>query len=432
MNPPQDDQDDDDWVFDTIKPVSRQRTLRGRPPVHSYVSNDSIDDDDDFASAMEQLDLSAAPLGNDSPAGPEDVPTTVCTPKYRDTTSPTQRRRSSVLTSRRVSASTPTARRVSRQDSVARVTARRVLGETKQPLGLDMSFGNGTSTVRQFRRVSSANHEKGNRKSVHAEQSTHFSDNQSDTENRHPRAAALSPPSSSAPSISIANTSSSSSNRHPQTTKEAVLGRRAWTKCLDPALQECHASTAPGSKQAALARVADALAALDETDPEGELLLLKAVLERVQADPKLSAQLLPARVAAEQLASLRAAGGLQIAKAGRPVTPPPSPQKASHARSQSTIAQQSPSTADNASKLVLAPQNPHLQSLKRQREQREQQREREKLQLEEKMPGSRGGYGCGYDKDGGGLQHVAALSEALYTGWCEGLRARWAGAGSAA
>lgn len=431
MNPPLDDQDDDDdWVFDTIKPVNqRQRTLRGRPPVHSYVSNGSIDDDE-FASAMEQLDLDAAPLGNDSPVGPEDVPTTVCTPKYRDAGSPTQRRRSSVLTSRRVSASTPTARRVSRQGSVARVTARRVLGESKQPLGPDMSFGNGTSTVRQFRRVSSANHEKGSRKSVHGEQPTHIADDHSDAENRHPRGAPVPPPSSSVPSSSLANTTSSSSSSHPPATKEAILGRRAWTKCLDPALQECHASTAPGSKQAALARVADALAALDATDPEGELLLLKAVLERVQADPKLSAQLLPARVAAEQLASLRAAGGLHNARAGRPVTPPPSPQKAGHARSQSAITQQSPTAADGASKLVLAPQNPHLQSLKRQRE---QQRERERLQLEEKMPGSRGGYGRGHDADGGGgLQHVAALSEALYSGWCEGLRARWAGAGPGA
>ncbi|GAB7351098.1 hypothetical protein MBLNU459_g1564t1 [Dothideomycetes sp. NU459] len=395
------DPEADDWVFDTIKQAtfrqpSSKQTIKRRKL--SRIPSDE-GEGEETAAMLQRLDLNSAPLTS-SPVYSPDRSTTIRTPKpYIN--SPTQQRRPSALTARKISVSTPTARRVSRQASGSTPTARRVSGQAKQPLGLDMSFGNGTSTVRQFRRVSSANNQN----------------------------AARAPPPAAVPD-SIAEDShqggSDAENQAPlavpapvAVTKEAILGRRAYAKCIDAALQESYASTAPGPKQAAIAKVAEAWNVLDELDPEGELLLLKSIFERVQSDPKLAAQIMPARVAATQLASLRLPTSptkrqtiVQEKERDSLATPPSSPQK-----------------RDGTPKLVMAPQNPHLRSLRRQQSanalalERDKDRDREResksraatAALEEKMPG----------RVESGLEHVGLLADALYGRWSEGLRVRW-------
>jgi len=289
-----------------------------------------------------------------------------------------------------------------------------------------MSFGNGTSTVRQFRRVSSANNNSTQTPSrpspaTHPDSIAEDSNQStSDAENQAPVAVRAPVPVS----------------------KEAILGRRAYAKCIDTALQESYASTAPGPKQAALAKVAEAWSALDELDPEGELLLLKSIFERVQADPKLAAQIMPARVAATQLASLRLPTSpskrqstvVVVSERERDTlaTPPSSPVKRDGSSSPSKRdGSSSPTKRDGGTpKLVMAAQNPHLKSLRRQQsltalaaereaaEKRDRDRDSKRdlrIAMEEKMPG----------KMEAGLEHVGLLADALYGRWSEGLRVRW-------
>lgn len=123
--------------------------------------------------------------------------------------------------------------------------AKRRPSEQKQPLAPSMSFGNSGSTVRQFRRVSDKS-----------------------------------------PDISpIGSVADWDENLQPATstvTKEALLGRRAYTKVIDQAFQEMYAQTGNHSKREAISRVANAWNALDADDPEGEYHLLKLIVEKIQ------------------------------------------------------------------------------------------------------------------------------------------------------
>lgn len=115
----------------------------------------------------------------------------------------------------------------------------------RQPLGPDLSFGNSGSTTRQFRRVS---------------------DN--------------------SPAITPEGSFASRDENHSMwpdaTTKEAQLGRKAYTVVIDAAFQETHAQTSSQLKREALARVASAWAALDVLDPEGEYQLLRSMASKLQ------------------------------------------------------------------------------------------------------------------------------------------------------
>lgn len=383
------DEGDDEWVFDTIKPATvRQQQLAKHTIKRRKLSRiPSNDGTDNAAEMMQQMDLNAAPLGNitNSPStSPSKNSSTIRTPKPA---TDSQRRRVSALTTRKVSVSTPTARRVSRQVSGSTPTARRVSGQPKQPLGLDMSFGNGTSTVRQFKRVSSGHVQSSPPQQPSVEEVQVFD---SDVENQPPRQQQ---PKAAAP-----------------VTKEAVLGRRVYVKAIGPAFQEAYAATGDRTKREQMAKVAEAWSKFDELDPEGELLLLKGMMDRIQNDPKLAAQLLPQRVANAQLASLRMSSPQKKAMVSihehdmgsRDVTPQSSPTKS----------KASPEKRDGTPKLVLNPQNPHL---KKMRSKQHLQEEKEKSLLDEKMPG----------RSEQGMEHVSMLSDVLYGRWAEGLKARW-------
>lgn len=136
---------------------------------------------------------------------------------------------------------------VKRRSSVAVLPSsakRRVSGQ-KRPLAPSTSFGNSGSTMRQFRRVSD-----------------------------------MSPASSPFSSVSERD-----ENQQPGSgpdTKEALLGRSAYTKIIDPAFQEVYAQTGNQLKREAISRAAQAWDDLDVEDPEGEYLLLKLIAEKIQ------------------------------------------------------------------------------------------------------------------------------------------------------
>lgn len=420
------EEDEDEWVFDTIKPASAaamvpngfgtvaKHTIKRRK-LERIPSGDGSEVENATA-AMESMNLDAGPLGditNSLPQTPTKEISTIRTPKPRLSS----QRNVSAITARKISVSSPTARRVSRKVSGNTPTARRVSANVKpispkQPLGLDMSFGNTTSTVRQFKRVSSGNNKATSPTRSISPQDSVFD---SDAENKPP------PLTKTDPSPPV----------HP-TTKESLLGRRAYTKCLDPSFSEAIASTADKTKRDALAALAEAWAKLDEVDPEGELLLLRGVVDRIQADPKLASVLLPQRVASVQLASLRV-GSPAKTKSGiagnsirdsRDVTPASSPEKPGKA------ARANGGCGGSPGKLVLNPQNPHL---KKMRSNQGTERERSSTTsspsvaapppppmkvdpLDEKMPGRQAEPG---------MEHVGMLADVLYGRWTEGLRGRW-------
>jgi len=168
--------------------------------------------------------------------------------------------------------------------------------------------------------------------------------------------------------------------------KEAQLGRRAYNKAIDPSFQEVHAQTSSQKKREALSRLADAWSAFDAIDPDGEVQLLKLMLEKVQADPKL-----------RQLAAASAP-----TSPSKDQTPLCTPRKSSQAQ-----VQQGP-------KLVMAQNNPHLRS-HRQRRESMQVADREWNEKMHNLPG----------QVTPGMEHTKQLADVLYGRWADGLRNRW-------
>ncbi|MCJ1437224.1 hypothetical protein MMC27_006610 [Xylographa pallens] len=208
--------------------------------------------------------------------------------------------------------------------------AKRRSSGQKKPLGPDMSFGNSASTVRQFRRVSD------NSPDITPNQSFAIRD-----ENHSPM---------------------------PETiTKEALLGRRAYSKIIDQAFQEIHSQTGSQVKREAISKVAQAWNSLDMDDPEGEFHLLKLIFEKIQNDPKLSI----------------------LMQSSQPDTP------------------QKP-------KLVLAQNNPHLKSHRRRQSSILPSSEPVVEKLSQ-LPGQLVP----------GMEHTKQLADVLYGKWVGGLRNRW-------
>ncbi|WPH03855.1 Hypothetical protein R9X50_00673800 [Acrodontium crateriforme] len=392
--------EDDEWIFDTIKPQASMRlplpgdfTMKRRR-LERIPSGEGMDVDETMT-AMEDMSLDAGPL-NEMVNSPSRSMSTIRTPKPRQNSL----RRESAINARNVSISSPTARRVSRNLSGNVPTSRRTSAQQppppqqqqqRQPLGLDMSFGNGTSTVRQFKRASS-----GNKLHSPSQLSPQDSVFDSDEENRSPV--------------------HTNSKPEEPITKEGSMGRRCFAKCIDPAFQEAYADTGDQTKRNALAKFSEAWSTLDSVDPEGELILLKAIMDRIQADPKLASALLPQRVAAAQLASLRCSSKKTSSVTQSELgtynkTPHSSPKKS---RRTTTDLQSTPCSPSKPSpgKLVMNPQNPHLRRMK---SNQQLLAEREKSILEEKMPG----------RVEAGKEHVGMLADVLYGRWTEGLRTRW-------
>lgn len=137
-----------------------------------------------------------------------------------------------------------------RSPSVRRANTKRRSSGVKQPLGLDLSYGNSPSTVRQFRRVSDrASNDAGQVKPPPG-----FDENTS------PKPLATEPSS-----------------------KEAQLGRRAYSRAVGMSCQEVLATTGDGEKREAIARLAEAWSDLEMVDPEGLYHIIRTMNERLQA-----------------------------------------------------------------------------------------------------------------------------------------------------
>lgn len=335
-------QADDDWVFDTVKAAPTLHHTQKR----RKLTADSIElAEDQTTTLIETLSLSSR--GQDQAE--------------------------SFSTMRKVSGPKTEQASPLRQSTKKRISS----GQQKQPLGINMSFGNSPSTVRQFRRVS-PNAEKAN---FHQSPSK-------------PRLAGepTSPDVENMPPASIPGYSSTATTIMPTESKESYLGRRAYSKAIGLSCQEVLNNTGDQEKREAVSRLAEAFSDLEAVDPEGVYHILKATLEKMHSDSKLG-QLLPS-------------------------TPQSQP---STINSQSKPPQNAGAGA-GAAKLVLAQNNPHLKSHRRRQSAQLQRNDSQTCspKSEEKallsaMPG----------QAVGGLEHNKVLADVLFQRWCEGLRNRW-------
>ncbi|KAI1079381.1 Pkinase-domain-containing protein [Whalleya microplaca] len=245
----------------------------------------------------------------------------------------------------------------------------------RRPLQPDMSFGNSGSSQRLFRRVPSDSSTSGQVASFDSTRTTA-------DENKHPNAVEA-------------------------TSKEAVIGRRLYSKAIEPTLAELHAQTSNMVKREALGKLSDALAALDSVDPEGAYHLLRNLNSAIAQDTKLS------HAFADTTGSVKGTD-----YSGTP---------------QGTVIIKSAQTAQSQSpaKLVLASSNPHLKSHRRRQESVAvngagspekvpggRDRDPEKAALQAKYPGR---------VPQPGMEHCKQLSDVLYGRWVDGLRLRWPG-----
>ena len=332
-------QAEDDWVFDTVKAVPILHHTQKR---RKLTADRTELADDQNTALMEKLSLSSQT--KDEPA-----------------TSSTMRRVSGPRTQLASSFRQSTKKRLSS-------------GQQKQPLGVNMSFGNSPSTVRQFRRVS-PNAENQN---AHESPSKLRLTNElsSDIEN-------MAPP-------STLSYSSTATTITPTESKESYLGRRAYNKAIGLSCQEVLNNTGDQEKREAVSRLAEAFSELESVDPEGVYHILKATVEKMQSDTKLI-QLLTS-VSHSQTKSIS--------------NQPKTPQKSGAA----------------AAKLVLAQNNPHLKSHRR--------RQSTQIQLDDcQIASPKGDEKAMLSSMPGqavrGLEHNKVLGDVLFERWCEGLRNRW-------
>lgn len=397
----------DEWVF-TVKPttVTPARQATKRRKTARIPSTDSAA----VASMMQRMDLNAAPLGT-----PTDSPLPETRPR------PSSRMSSTGTAMRVSSGSTPTARRVSVMP--------------KQPLGVDLSFGNSPSTVRHFKRVSS-----GERRAALS------SNPPGNSFHPNPQARTFRPsPPTSAHPLEINNENEPPAEHPPvPVTKEALYGRRAYSKVLDGVFQESYADSGSPHQRDAMAKVAQAWAHLDQVDPQGEFLLLKAMVDRLQGDSKLASALgiavspapTPSPVKHNTKSSETSLSGTTIhgtsttrIRSNTTTTTMTSITKSSSDMSTpADTPDQSPFSTPNGTssspvkgpKLVLAHNNPHLKSHRRRQSamvgtERMWASDKFGDMDEKKFPGH-------VEK---GMEQQGLLADILYGQWISGLRNRW-------
>ena len=180
-----------------------------------------------------------------------------------------------------------------RKESVESISGRRTSrkrlssAQTRQPLGVNMSFGNSPSTVRQFRRVSP------NIISTNID------------ENEDPNASVIRTPSKAKPDLSsLVDVDSclpskpEKESRFPSTattiaieTKEANLGRKLYSHAIGISCQDVLNDTADEVKREVVARLAEAFSDLESLDPDGMYHIMQSILSKMKQDDTLKLML---------------------------------------------------------------------------------------------------------------------------------------------
>lgn len=220
-----------DWVFDTIKPAA-SATIKQHSTSLTKISTMR-----NCAEKMkEQLNLDATT--------PPPLSSTTTTTKSSTSTvrRSTLKRRSSAFDEQ-----SPLKRQSSGQ---------------RQPLGPSTSFGNSTSTERQFRRVSSNKAVVNNNNNITSSPSL-------DSKNQPDRAH-------------------DQNHEHRQLSngnvlsKEAFLGRLAYNEVIEKSFQEIYAQTGNQAMRDVISQTAQSWSYLNQIDPAGQYDLLRLISEKIK------------------------------------------------------------------------------------------------------------------------------------------------------
>lgn len=401
--------------------------------------------------------------------------------------------------------------------------------QPRHPLGVNMSFGNSPSTVRQFKRTSSygesqkdgdvfVEHEEMDTGSViHTPQkakpqlqqlhvvSNPFVSNDaqmmppppSPSPSKRPtqpvQAASASPTKNSrfstASTLASERRQSSSSSTASNSSKEAILGRRLYSKAIGISCQEVLDNTADDTRREAVAKLAEAFSDLEAADPDGLYAIMSAIFTRVKDDSKIMT-LVPALAALTQSTNIPGSRISSVASTAstaastspkkerepfrapgsRLTTPLASPIKASgpklvmaqnnphlksHHRRQSTQSHltssrcttpASPAPSRSPSKAVPSSPTPSRSPSKISALSKEEVLKRRNSRLESTSPTKAGRVERDKErkekekeaaerlkaeidavKVGGQMEHTKALAEGMFGRWCEGVAVRWAG-----
>lgn len=379
LKAPQMVQDDDDWVFDTVKaapPRQPSNPLAQRRRKSQRLS--------DFSLAEEEEGADADHVYPDS----------------------TPSRRTSVRAEHQFPEANSSVRRSG--------TKRRVSSaQNRQPLGVNISFGNSPSTVRQFRRVS-PNSNLENEDPLQAASTQFLKLDIEDVNAGSRRSSMAFEQGSVVYSPSPLSRFSSQASTINGESKEAGLGRMLYSQAVGLACQNVLNETADQGRREAVSRVAEALSDLEAADPEGLYHIVASIVRRMEQDsrlkemlPRASQEAAPSRIASE---TIEESGTVQR-------TPSKAPRALKH------------NDGRNASppKLVLAQNNPHLKSHRRRQSAQVPSRQSSQVwspkasresedntELEKLM-----GRGCSE------LPHVTAMESCMYDRWLDGLRVRW-------
>lgn len=358
IHPPS--EDSDEWVFDTVKPMAPSATIRNlNTSKRRKVSTIQSFSNNDVSSSLQALTLKDAPLHGSSPA-------TIRRATIR-------RVPSLALVKQRGSSGTHRGSPNPRARDPSTPRARMV--SQKRPLQPSISFGNSPSTVRVFRRVPSDKSTAGVVGTGAGIDSAYCSEAGS-------VADSVKSNSPQAQDGKAYDHTMNTSSLIEATTREGILGRRAFSKVLDPAFQQLHAQTSNHAAREAISNLAQAFSALDAVDPEGELQFLRTVFDKISFDAKLSSAISGTNATAS------------------PHTPGPAG---------------TPSTPKQ--KLVISQNNPHLRSLR-------------KKSGHYKSDDRAGGF-AGIDenrfpgREVAGMEHTKQLADVLYGRWVDGLKVRW-------
>jgi len=407
---------DDDWVFETVKamptvdPRGVQTQKRKRP--------------------------SADVQGNPSEGSPAQMLQSLALdqdrlPKPSEATS----------TMRKISESKREQLASGEPSSIKPIAKKRTSSaQNRYPLGVNMSFGNSPSTVRQFRRVSPS------------------ALNDTNEENEDPCSSVIRTPSKAKPGLpqfvdmekSLLNDPKRErSSRFPSTattiapeSKEANLGRKLYANAIGISCQDVLNDTADEVKREAVARLAEAFSDLESVDPDGMYHIMNAIIKNMKEDSDLR-KMLPSKQPQPSSAISQPRPSMSHAEHRPPVSPTkvsnPSPQPPISANASRQVTPSTPTKGNVGAKLLLAQNNPHLKShRRRQSAQAAMDRSRDSSQVFDtsgaKSPDKRKMPATSQDAElekeiingfKGGLDHNRQLADVLFERWCEGLRVRW-------
>lgn len=391
-------QRDDEWVFETVKAVPTVDMRGTKTQKRRKVA--SIDMDADAQAATTMMEDLALNHQQERP-GPIRRTSKTDTVPADETPLKSTMRRISYIQQAQAQLYEETS-----NSSVRRTKKRISSAQARQPLGVNMSFGNSPSTVRQFRRVSP--NADGSGPNTPSEENVDPMNLLVKKQGQQNKVVAPSNPYSEdneCKSPSKTSTFSSHASTLASESKEADLGRALYAKAVGMSCQNVLNETADEAKREAVAKLAEAFSDLEAVDPEGMYHVMAGVVRRMTGDAKLK-EMLPQSQAPQ--GRVQSSGKVTVERRREPPT--------------------TPSRQVSPAKLVLAQNNPHLKShRRRQSEQVVQGGSRDGSAVFSPRSGNTEGDEVKrlMGGAGGGLEHTRQLADVLFDRWCEGLKVRW-------